>query len=87
MVSWGTLSGLLAIAKIINILLIVVASVATQPAPDPRNPEGEKQEPCGVGPVTPEELLVAIHLLEFAKDPNAPADEQSSSKFPIKIYI
>lgn len=65
-------------------LFALPASVATQPAPDPRAPEGSSKvilkEPPVVGPVTPEELLVAIHLLEFVKDPNI-TPEQPSSMF------
>ncbi|KAL5103713.1 Symplekin [Taenia crassiceps] len=66
------------------------ASVATQPAPDPCAPEGPSKviskEPPVVGPVTPEELLVAIHLLEFVKDPNAAA-EQPSKKPYVEIRV
>ncbi len=52
---------------------ISIASVATLPAPDPRNPDMDlSPNESIVGPLTPEELLVAIHLLEFVKDPNAP---------------
>ncbi|VDK37327.1 unnamed protein product [Taenia asiatica] len=66
------------------------ASVATQPAPDPRAPEVSSKvipkEPPVVGPVTPEELLVAIHLLEFVKDPNA-TPEQPSKKPYVEIRV
>eukprot|EP00108_Taenia_solium_P005511 TsM_000679700 transcript=TsM_000679700 gene=TsM_000679700 len=66
------------------------ASVATQPAPDPRAPEVSSKviskEPPVVGPVTPEELLVAIHLLEFVKDPNSTL-EQPSKKPYVEIRV
>lgn len=55
--------------------LCFAASVATQHAPRINT---VKNVPCTaaelrdarLGPLKPEELLVAIHLLEFAKDPN-----------------
>lgn len=66
------------------------ASVATQPAPDPRAAEIASKvvskEAAVVGPVTPEELLVAIHLLEFVKDPNA-IPEQPSKKPYVEIRV
>ncbi|VDM32213.1 unnamed protein product [Hydatigera taeniaeformis] len=66
------------------------ASVATQPAPDPRALESSSKliskEPPVVGPVTPEELLVAIHLLEFVKDPNV-TPEQPSKKPYVEIRV
>ncbi|VDN96867.1 unnamed protein product [Rodentolepis nana] len=54
------------------------ASVATQPPPDPHNPnDGSEASSSAKGPLTPEDLLVAIHLLEFAKDPDADPNDPS----------
>uniref|UniRef100_A0A0X3NLC9 Symplekin n=1 Tax=Schistocephalus solidus TaxID=70667 RepID=A0A0X3NLC9_SCHSO len=57
------------------------ASVATIPAPNPRlGLENVAPTDTVLGPLTPEELLVAIHLLEFAKDPGAPPSSTASSE-------
>ncbi|VDN22105.1 unnamed protein product [Dibothriocephalus latus] len=56
-------------------------SVATIPAPNPRlGLENVAPTDTVLGPLTPEELLVAIHLLEFAKDPNAPPSSTASGE-------
>uniref|UniRef100_A0A183SZ61 Symplekin_C domain-containing protein n=1 Tax=Schistocephalus solidus TaxID=70667 RepID=A0A183SZ61_SCHSO len=56
-------------------------SVATIPAPNPRlGLENVAPTDTVLGPLTPEELLVAIHLLEFAKDPGAPPSSTASSE-------
>ncbi|CAH8436037.1 unnamed protein product [Heterobilharzia americana] len=64
------------------------ASVSTQYAPlvkgvknisfDPTN------QPAPSGPLRPEELLVAVHLLEFAKDPAAQSQKEGK---PAKPYV
>ncbi|VUZ55106.1 unnamed protein product [Hymenolepis diminuta] len=60
------------------------ASVATQPPPDPHNPnEGAEASSSAKGPLTPEDLLVAIHLLEFTKNPDA----NPNDPVPTKPYI
>ncbi|RTG86577.1 symplekin [Schistosoma bovis] len=62
------------------------ASVATQYAPQIKGvrniPFNLNDQPSPLGPLKPEELLVAIHLLEFAKDPSAPpsSNEGKSTK-------
>ncbi|OON19725.1 hypothetical protein X801_04407, partial [Opisthorchis viverrini] len=62
------------------------ASVSTQyaqPVAGVRNVEDSIPSPnteAPLGPLKPEEILVAIHLLEFAKDPSAPATDAKSSK-------
>nr|CDS27489.1 symplekin [Hymenolepis microstoma] len=63
------------------------ASVATQPPPDPHNPNERPEAFSAKGPLTPEDLLVAIHLLEFAKDPDANPNDPSPSKPYIDIRV
>ncbi|TGZ67041.1 hypothetical protein CRM22_004997 [Opisthorchis felineus] len=62
------------------------ASVSTQyaqPVPGVRNVEDSipsLNTEAPLGPLKPEEILVAIHLLEFAKDPSASATDAKSTK-------
>ncbi|CAH8434957.1 unnamed protein product [Schistosoma turkestanicum] len=62
------------------------ASVATQYAPQIKGvknvPSNLHDQPSPLGPLKPEELLVAIHLLEFAKDPSAPPSNDGKSTKP-----
>ncbi|CAH8867888.1 unnamed protein product [Trichobilharzia szidati] len=64
------------------------ASVSTQYAPVIKNVKNIPFDPTGKspppGPLKPEELLVAVHLLEFARDPTAqPLNEGK----PTKPYV
>ncbi|CAI2736868.1 unnamed protein product [Dicrocoelium dendriticum] len=62
------------------------ASVSTQYAPRVDKvkavnaPLPSLEDEAPLGPLAPEELLVAIHLLEFAKDPSAPPNESKPTK-------
>ncbi|CAL8106018.1 unnamed protein product [Calicophoron daubneyi] len=61
------------------------ASVSTQYAPKIASVQNvvdmpDLSQPAPLGPLKPEELLVAVHLLEFAKDPSAPVNESKPSK-------
>lgn len=66
-----------------------LASVATQYAPQIKGvrniPFNLNDQPSPLGPLKPEELLVAIHLLEFAKDPLAPPSSNEGKMLLVVI--
>ncbi|KAH8854993.1 Symplekin [Schistosoma japonicum] len=62
------------------------ASVSTQYAPQNTSvkniPFNVNDQPAPLGPLKPEELLVAVHLLEFAKDPSVPLSNEAKVTKP-----